>query len=39
MARAGTVRNASPPLAGIALVQNDVAALVAFLASLNEDYE
>jgi cytochrome c peroxidase len=39
MARAGNVRNASPPLAGIALAQNDVAALVAFLASLNEDYE
>ena len=39
LARAGAMRNSSPPLAGMALVQNDVAALSAFLKSLNEDYE
>ena len=39
LARAGTMRNSAPPLAGMALVQNDVAALAAFLKSLNEDYE
>ena len=39
LARAGSMRNSSPPLAAMALVQNDVAALAAFLKSLNEDYE
>ena len=39
LARAGSMRNSSPPFVGMALVQNDVAALAAFLKSLNEDYE
>lgn len=39
LARAGGMRNGSPPLAGMALTQRDVAALAAFLRALNEDYE
>lgn len=39
LARAGTLRNASPELAGIALVPADVAALAAFLRALDEDYQ
>jgi cytochrome c peroxidase len=38
-ARAGTMRNPDPRLGGIVLGQHDVHALVAFLKSLNEDYE
>jgi cytochrome c peroxidase len=38
-ARAGTMRNPDPAMAGIALQPSDVAALAAFLRSLNEDYE
>jgi hypothetical protein len=38
-ARAGTMRNPDPELSAIALQPGDVAALVAFLKSLNEDYE
>jgi hypothetical protein len=37
-ARQGTLRNAAPELSGIALRSEDVAALAAFLRSLNEDY-
>jgi cytochrome c peroxidase len=37
-ARQGTLRNPAPELAGIALRSEDVAALAAFLRSLNEDY-
>lgn len=37
--RAGTLRNGDIQLGGIALKPNDVAALVAFLKSLNEDYQ
>jgi cytochrome c peroxidase len=39
LARAGTMRNPAPELAGIALVPDDVRALAAFLPALNEDYE
>lgn len=39
LARAGTMRNPAPQLAGIALVPDDVRALAAFLRALNEDYE
>jgi cytochrome c peroxidase len=38
-ARAGTLRNASPEIAGIHLGPDDVAPLAAFLRALNEDYE
>jgi cytochrome c peroxidase len=38
-ARAGTMRNPDSELSAIALQPGDVAALVAFLKSLNEDYE
>jgi cytochrome c peroxidase len=38
-ARAGTLRNGAVQLQGIALTANDVAPLVAFLKSLNEDYQ
>ncbi len=38
-ARAGTLRNGATQLQGIALLGNDVAPLVAFLNSLNEDYQ
>jgi hypothetical protein len=38
-ARAGTLRNAAKDLTGIALVASDVDPLVAFLKSLNEDYQ
>ena len=38
-ARAGTMRNPDPLLTGIALRPGDAAELVAFLKSLNEDYE
>lgn len=39
LARAGTLRNGAPELRGIALQAGDAAALVAFLMSLNEDYQ
>lgn len=39
MARNGELRNAAPGLAGIRLQASDTDALVAFLRSLNEDYE
>jgi len=39
LARAGKLRNAAPELSGIALREEDIAPLVAFLESLNEDYE
>jgi cytochrome c peroxidase len=38
-ARAGTMRNPDARLRGIVLGQSDISALVAFLKSLNEDYE
>ena len=38
-ARAGTLRNGAVQLQGIALTASDVAPLVAFLKSLNEDYQ
>jgi len=38
LARAGTLRNGAVQLQGIALATGDVASLVAFLKSLNEDY-
>src|SRR5262245_59414078 len=38
-ARAGTMRNPDEILKGIALQPSDVAAVVAFLKALNEDYE
>lgn len=38
-ARAGTLRNGAVQLQGIALQPADVASLVAFLKSLNEDYQ
>lgn len=38
-ARAGTLRNGDSRLQGIALKTNDIAPLVAFLKSLNEDYQ
>lgn len=38
-ARAATLRNGATQLQGIALVSGDVAPLVAFLKSLNEDYQ
>ena len=38
-ARAGTLRNGAPQLQGIALTPSDIAPLVAFLKSLNEDYQ
>jgi hypothetical protein len=38
-ARADTMRNPAPELQGMALAGGDVAALVAFLRALNEDYE
>jgi len=38
-ARAGTLRNGAPQLQGISLIGNDIGPLVAFLKSLNEDYE
>lgn len=39
LARAGTLRNGAVQLQGIALATGDVASLVAFLKSLNEDYQ
>ena len=39
LARAGVVRNADAQLRGIALNGGDLAALAAFLRSLNEDYD
>jgi len=39
LVRAGKVRNAATELSGIALREEDIAPLVAFLESLNEDYE
>jgi cytochrome c peroxidase len=38
-ARAGTLRNGAVHLQGIALKAGDIAPLVAFLKSLNEDYQ
>lgn len=38
-ARAGTLRNGADNLQGIALTDNDIAPLVAFLNALNEDYQ
>ena len=38
-ARAGTLRNGATSLQGIALLPADIAPLVAFLKSLNEDYQ
>ena len=38
-ARAGTLRNGAVQLQGIALTTGDIASLVAFLKSLNEDYQ
>ncbi len=38
-ARAGTLRNGAMQLQGIALTAGDVASLVAFLKSLDEDYQ
>ncbi|RPH79664.1 MAG: hypothetical protein EHM80_07315 [Nitrospiraceae bacterium] len=37
--RAGTLRNGAVQLQGIALTTGDIAPLVAFLKSLNEDYQ
>jgi cytochrome c peroxidase len=39
LARGGRMRNPAPELSGMALGGADVAALAAFLRSLNEDYE
>jgi hypothetical protein len=39
LARAGTLRNGAQELQGIALTASDNASLVAFLKSLNEDYQ
>lgn len=39
LARAGSLRNGAPELGGIALGEDDIAALAAFLRSLDEDYE
>jgi cytochrome c peroxidase len=38
-ARAGTLHNGAVQLQGIALTAGDVTSLVAFLKSLNEDYQ
>ena len=38
-ARAATLRNGAVQLQGIALTAGDVTSLVAFLKSLNEDYQ
>ena len=38
-ARAGTLRNGATQLQGIALTAGDTTSLVAFLKSLNEDYQ
>jgi hypothetical protein len=39
LARSGSLRNADPEIAGIAIGPSDVDVLEAFLLSLNEDYE
>ena len=39
LARAGMLRNADPEIAKIALISADMASLVDFMKSLNEDYE
>lgn len=39
LARSGAMRNAPPEFANMSLTQNDLAALVAFLQSLTEDYD
>ena len=39
LAQAGQLRNADPNIAGISIDAQDSAALAAFLASLNEDYD
>lgn len=38
-ARTGTLRNGDTELQGIALTAADITSLVAFLKSLNEDYQ
>ncbi len=39
LARSGAMRNAPPEFANMSLTQDDIAALVAFLQSLTEDYD
>jgi cytochrome c peroxidase len=39
LARSGAMRNAPPEFANMSLSQDDVAALVAFLQALTEDYD
>jgi cytochrome c peroxidase len=39
LARAGAMRNAPPEFANMSLTQDDLAALIAFLQSLTEDYD
>jgi hypothetical protein len=39
LARAGKLRNGAPELSGISLDEKDIAALAAFLRSLDEDYD
>ena len=39
LARSGAMRNAPPEFANMSLSQDDLAALVAFLQSLTEDYD
>ncbi len=39
LARNGQVRNPDPQLKNISINSNDIAALVAFLQSLTEDYD
>jgi cytochrome c peroxidase len=39
LARSGAMRNAPPEFANMSLSPDDVAALVAFLQSLTEDYD
>ena len=39
LAHAGAMRNAPPEFANMSLSQDDLAALVAFLQSLTEDYD
>ena len=39
LARQGKLRNGAPQLQGISLKDEDVVSVVAFLKSLNEDYQ
>jgi cytochrome c peroxidase len=39
LARRGEIRNGAAEIGGITIDENDVAALAAFLRSLNEDYD